>query len=123
MQAPPTEEKFLRVLEQQGFEQAVKLYNEYRAKDPQQPIFSEDFLNRLVGYKLINEKRFAQAIEIFKLNVEAYPTSANAYDSLGEAYMLSGNKEMAIKFYEKSVELNPNNQSGIEALRKLKGNP
>jgi pimeloyl-ACP methyl ester carboxylesterase len=122
-QVPPTEEKFLRVLEQQGFEQAVKLYNEYRARDPQQPIFSEDFLNRLVGYRLINEKRFAQAIEIFKLNVEAYPTSANAYDSLGEAYMLSGNKEMAIKFYEKSVELNPNNQSGIEALRKLKNNP
>ena len=110
-------------MQQQGFDQAVKLYNEYRARDPQQPIFSEDFLNRLVGFRLVNEKRFAQAIEIFKLNVEAYPTSANAYDSLGEAYMLSGNKEMAIKFYEKSVELNPNNQSGIEAIRKLKGNP
>ena len=106
--APPTEEKFLRVMEQEGFGRAVKLYHESRARDTQQPIFSENFLNQL-GYRLINQNRLTQAIEIFKLNVEAYPASANVYDSLAEAYMLSGNKEMAIKFYEKSIELNPNN--------------
>lgn len=120
--APPTEEKFLRVIEQDGFERAVELYSESRAGDPQQPIFSENFLNQL-GYRLINQNRLAQAIEIFKLNVEAYPSSANVYDSLAEAYMLSGSKEMAIKFYEKSIELNPNNKSAIEAVKKLKGNP
>jgi tetratricopeptide (TPR) repeat protein len=74
-----------------------------------------------LGYRLIGEKRLAQAIEIFKLNVDPYPRSANAYDSLAEAYMASGNKELAIKFYEKSVQLNPNNQSGIEALKRLEG--
>jgi len=37
--------------------------------------------------------------------------------------MLSGNKEMAIKFYEKSIELNPNNRGAVEAIKKLKGNP
>jgi tetratricopeptide (TPR) repeat protein len=119
---PPTEEKFLRVMEQEGFEQALKLYSESRARDPLQPIFSENFLNQL-GYKLISQNRFAQAIDIFKLNVEAYSSSANVYDSLAEAYMLSGNKEMAIKFYEKSIELNPDNRSAIEAIKKLKGNP
>jgi len=119
--APPTEEKFLRVMEQEGFERAVKLYHENRAGDTQQPIFSENFLNQL-GYRLINQNRLTQAIAIFKLNVEAYPLSANVYDSLAEAYVLSGNKEMAIKFYEKSIELNPNNRGAIEAVRKLKGN-
>ncbi|HEY0079574.1 MAG TPA: tetratricopeptide repeat protein [Pyrinomonadaceae bacterium] len=122
MQVPPTEEKFLKVLEQEGFEQAVKLYNEYRAKDPQEPIFRESFLNDL-GYKLKNENRLAQAIEIFKLNVEAYPSSANVYDSLGEAHMANGNKELAVKFYEKAIELNPNNRGAVEALRKLKSSP
>ena len=119
---PPTEEKFLRVMEREGFERTIKLYNESRARDPQQPIFSENFLNQL-GYRLINQNRLTQAIEIFKLNVEAYPASANVYDSLAEGYMLSGNKEMAIKYYERSIELNPNNKSAVEAVKKLKGNP
>jgi tetratricopeptide (TPR) repeat protein len=122
MQPPPTEEKFLSLMEQEGFEQAIKLYDESRARDPQQPVFSENFLNQL-GYRLINQTRLAQALKVFRLNVEAYPASANVYDSLAEAYMLSGNKEMAIKFYEKSIELNPDNTGAIEAVKKLKANP
>jgi len=61
-----------------------------------------------------------EAIEIFKLNVEAYPQSYNTWDSLGEAYMIAGNKELAISSYEQSVKINPNNSRGIEALNKLK---
>jgi tetratricopeptide (TPR) repeat protein len=109
-------------MEQGGFEHALKLYNESRSRNPQQPVFSETFLNQL-GYRLINQNRLEQAMEIFKLNVDAYPSSANVYDSLAEAYTRSGNREMAIKFYEKSIELNPNNRDAIEALKKLKGNP
>ncbi|MDQ3818164.1 MAG: tetratricopeptide repeat protein [Acidobacteriota bacterium] len=119
---PPTEEKFLKVFEQQGFEQAINLYRESRARDPKQPVFTESFMNQL-GYRLINQNQLSQAIEIFKLNVEAYPSSANVYDSLGEAYMRSGNKELAIKFYEKSIELNPNNKDAIETVKKLKSSP
>jgi tetratricopeptide (TPR) repeat protein len=120
IEPPPTEQRFLRVFEQQGFQPAIRLYNEYKSRNAPEPIFSESFLNNL-GYRLMGEKRLAQAIEIFKLNVDPYPRSANAYDSLAEAYMASGNKELAIKFYEKSVQLNPNNQSGIEALKRLEG--
>jgi tetratricopeptide (TPR) repeat protein len=61
-----------------------------------------------------------QAIEIFKLNVSTFPQSANAYDSLGEAYLVAGNKELAIKNYEKAQELDPNMSSAIEALKKLR---
>lgn len=121
MRPPPTEEKFLKVLEREGFARAVSLYRERRAKDPGQPLFSEDFLNQL-GYRLLYaEKRPTEAVEIFKLNVEAYPASANVYDSLGEAYAVSGDRELAIKFYEKSIELNPGNKGAVEAVRKLRG--
>jgi tetratricopeptide (TPR) repeat protein len=54
------------------------------------------------------------------LNVEAFPESFNTYDSLGEAYAAAGEKELAIRNYEKSLQLNPNSQSGIDALKKLK---
>jgi hypothetical protein len=40
---------------------------------------------------------------IFKLNVEAFPQSSDVYDSLGEAYMINGDKELAVKNYEKSL--------------------
>ena len=55
----------------------------------------------------------------YKLNVESFPQSSNVYDSLGEAYMINGDKDLAIKNYQKSVELDPKNSNGIEALKKL----
>ncbi|MEK6287021.1 MAG: tetratricopeptide repeat protein [Acidobacteriota bacterium] len=42
-----------------------------------------------------------------------------SYDSLGEAYMIDGNKELAIKDYQRSIELNPRNTNGIATLKKL----
>ena len=72
------------------------------------------------GYSLLSSKKIDEAIELFMLNVKLYPKAWNTYDSLGEAYALKGNKELAIKNYEKSVELNPKNDTGKEALAKLK---
>jgi len=43
------------------------------------------------------QEKVKEAIEVFKLNVEAYPESFNVYDSLGEAYMVNGDKDLAIQ--------------------------
>ena len=48
------------------------------------------------------------------------PESFNVYDSLGEAYAVQGDRALAIKNYERSIELNPRNKGGIEALAKLR---
>jgi tetratricopeptide (TPR) repeat protein len=76
-------------------------------------------LNAL-GYRLLSLKKVREAIEIFKLNVETYPQSANVYDSLGEAYMTNGDKEPAVRNYQRAVELNPQNTNAIEMLKKLR---
>ncbi|GAF76904.1 unnamed protein product, partial [marine sediment metagenome] len=60
------------------------------------------------------------AIRVFKLNVELFPESANAYDSLGEMYMKTGDKKKAIKNYKKSLELNSENDNAKQMLKKLK---
>lgn len=73
-----------------------------------------------LGYLLLHQKRFKESIEVFKLSVEAYPGSYNTYDSLGEAYMDDGDKDLAIQNYEKSLQLNPDNRNGLEMLKKLK---
>ncbi len=59
------------------------------------------------GYQLINEKRMDEAIKMLALNTERHPDSANAWDSLGEAYALKGDKENAVKNFKKSLSLNP----------------
>lgn len=69
-----------------------------------------------IGYDLLAEKRVNEAIDLFVLIVKYNPTSWNAYDSLGEAYALAGNKELAIKNYRKSLELNPESEGGKKAL-------
>lgn len=73
------------------------------------------------GYALMADKKLKEAIELFKMNVQLYPESWNVYDSLGEAYANAGDTALAIQNYEKSVQLNPKNDTGKAALAKLKG--
>jgi tetratricopeptide (TPR) repeat protein len=73
-----------------------------------------------LGYTLMAEKNYVQAINVFKLNVLMYPTVSNAFDSLGEAYYKMGNKAEAKKQYEKVLELEPNNANAKVMLEKLK---
>lgn len=80
--------------------------------------YDEYHLNGL-GYTILPTDKTA-ALQIFRLIVDIYPQSWNAWDSLGEALAVSGNKAEAIKAYEKSIALNPNNKPGIEMLKKLK---
>lgn len=57
------------------------------------------------GYRLMGEDRIEEAIAVFEMNVEAYPESANTYDSLADAYREAGRLEDARRNYERAVEL------------------
>jgi CubicO group peptidase (beta-lactamase class C family) len=99
---------------------ALKQYRELKATRNSEYDFREAELNTL-GYQLLQMKKVAEAIEIFKLNVEAYPQAANTYDSLGEAYLAHGDKELAITNYKKSLELNPQKAGATRVLASLTG--
>lgn len=101
-----------------GVDAALKQYHDLKAAHPTTYNFDEDEINSL-GYRLLNAKKFTDAIRILQLNVDAYPQSSNVYDSLGEAYMDAGNKPLAIANYQKSLQLNPKNTNGAVMLRKL----
>ena len=100
----------------------VAQYRELRKTSADAYDFREADLNT-VGYRLLTRGRVDDAIEVFKLNVEMYPKSANPYDSLGEAYAVKGDKELALKNYRKSVELDPNNKNAIDAIERLEKPP
>lgn len=101
-----------------GFEAMKKLFGEL--KNNSDFNFREGEMNDL-GYQLFLEKKDAlAAIEILKINAEKFPDSYNVWDSLGEIYYKSGNRSEAITNYEKSLQLNPNNNEGKRMLEEIK---
>jgi dienelactone hydrolase len=107
-----------KIIEQQGVEAAIKQYYDLKKGESERYDWGEPELNRL-GYILLNANRVKEAIEIFKLNVTLYPQGFNTYDSLGEAYLASGNRDEAIRNYKKSLELNPQNTNATNVLRRI----
>ncbi len=106
-------------VERNDIEATRRAISQFKANPQNAYVSAERDLNTL-GYELMGQKKLDLAVEVFKLNVEAYPGSFNVYDSLAEAYMNRGDRELAIKNYEKSLELNPKNFGAVAALEKLK---
>ena len=82
----------------------------------------EYLVNRVAYSKLRtrNESEKPKALPFFIMNTENFPKSFNAFDSLGEAYEVLGDKKNAIENYEKSLDLNPGNEQAIMKIKSLK---
>jgi len=104
--------------ELRGADQGAATYRELKQKYGD--AVTEETLNS-VGYALLARSHPREAVAALKMNVELYPDSWNAYDSLGEGYVAVGDTTQAIANYERSVKLNPGNGSGRLALQKLRG--
>jgi len=103
----------------QGAQAALPRYAEFKKSGSAKYKVEEGTLNGL-GYILLSSGQTQDAIAVFRRNVHEYPKSANVYDSLGEAYMKAGKKDLAIQNYETSLQLNPKNQNAMDMLKKLK---
>ena len=79
---------------------------------------SEDVVND-IGYDLLGRGHLAEGVALLRLNAEAYPESWNAHDSLGEAYARAGERDLAIRSYRRSLQLNPANENARTRLREL----
>jgi len=60
-------------------------------------------------------------VEIFKFNLDMFPTSANAFDSLAEGYEALGEKDLALKNFKRDYELKPKNDYAAEHIKQLEG--
>ena len=110
-----------KTISEKGIEAAISQYRDLKKTRPDDYNFNYDSELNLLGYELLRRGEKPQAIEVFKLNLEAFPNSWAMYDSLAEAYLADGNNELATKNYRRSVELNPDNSGGREALKRLEG--
>jgi sugar lactone lactonase YvrE len=113
-------DNMLAALQSDGVEAMIAEHRAWKSDPSTAAVFTETEVNAL-GYQVMSAGQLPAAIEIFKLNVEAYPNSWNVYDSLGEAYMNAGEKELAIENYEKSLQINPGNTNAVTMLDRIRG--
>lgn len=106
-----------QAVRQDGPDEAYKLYESLLRNGS--AYFGEWEANQ-VGYLFLQQGRTDESIRIFSDNVRNYPRSANAHDSLAEAYLKAGDSSQAAEHYRKSLDLNPRNENARAMLAKLK---
>jgi len=74
-----------------------------------------------MGYRHLENSEIKTAISVFQLNTDTFPESANTWDSLGEALMTKGDHEMAIRYYRRSLELDPDNSNAARMIDRMIG--
>ena len=102
-----------------GADAMVQEYHAYRA-DPETAGLLDEAEMSGWGYQTLLILPEA-ALKIFELNAESYPDSWRVYDALGNAYVRLGQPAEAIAAFERSLELNADNNNAAEKLKELRG--
>ncbi|HVN93959.1 MAG TPA: serine hydrolase domain-containing protein [Terracidiphilus sp.] len=111
-------EKLYEIIHESGIRAALEQYRTLKRSGDFD--LGESELNTL-GYQLLyGDKRAADAVAIFKLNAIEHPVSSNAFDSLGEAYRVNGENNLAVISYRFAMLLDPSNGHSAAELKKLK---
>jgi len=116
------EEDFVALVKNQGAAKAIEFYKKSKKSDPNVILFQRKTINNL-GWETAARGDIAEAIQIFELNILAYPEHYDPWDSYAEAVLIRGGKDyidIAIKKFEKSLEINPENTNAVERLLVLK---
>ncbi len=115
-------EEIERVIRQSGTDAARARFREIRTQLANEYYVDEREFNAL-GYKFLrDERKGPEAVAVLEMNTDAFPQSWNVWDSLAEAYMWGvGDRGMAKKYYQKSLDLNPDNQSAKDNLSQIHG--
>ncbi len=111
--------EFFGNLRQIGPEKAIAIFKAGRQGTSAPVPFTEGRMNML-GYLYLQRGDIAGAVQLFKLNTESFPASANTFDSYAEALLASGDTTGSIRNYEKSLELNPGNGNAASMLERLR---
>ena len=100
----PSVNEFLGLIRREGIDAAVKMAKEIQSQSPGEVVVNEQIFNR-EGYDLMAGKQLEDAVRILEFVTYIYPRSANAADSLGDAYLSAGQKEKALAAFRRTLEL------------------
>lgn len=114
----PASEFFALLNQPGGASKGATVFREARKRDPNAVVFPEYPVN-LLGYAKLQAGEKQDAIEVFKLNTEAYPASANAQDSLSDGYLAAGQNDLALAAEQKCLELLPADKNDAQFRAQL----
>lgn len=117
---PPAPGLLVHRLIEDGFDEGNAAFERLKGSYPAEALAPEATLNWLGTHFLYWWGREEEAVKVFELVTELYPKSANAFDSLGEAYLAVGRTEEAVLSYEKSLALDPKNENAADVLKRIK---
>ena len=100
------------------YDKAIQAYRAFHRQHPNDDLVSEGRLNGL-GYQFLRCFRVEEALAVFQLNTQLYPTSSNAFDSLAEAFEATGDTASAIDHYRRAAQLDVENTHARKKLAKL----
>ena len=102
--APPTPSEIVGLLSTKGLDGTAEIVDRFRKEAPEETVVDENVFNS-IGYGLVGEKRFGEAVAVLSLVTRIYPESSNAQDSLGDALLAASQPEAARAAYTRSAEL------------------
>jgi len=105
-EAPPTPGQMIALIEEQGVGAARALWQRFRKQDPQLALFREEELIGLARRRL-RQGPSAPAIEVLRLAAEVFPQSATVHGELGEVYLMTGARALALASFRRALELAP----------------
>ncbi len=109
------------VIRTKGIEAAKDLFEQGLASPGQLAQYEVNKLEiNKAGYKFLEEGLYDESIAVFTMYTRLFPSHANAYDSLGEAWYKKGDKKKALENYEKALELNPKSKNAAKYVNKIK---
>lgn len=115
----------LRVKVLENFDAGIAFYREICSSQPNVYDFSNEAadLNN-TGKFLMRRNRFDEAIRLFQLStLVAGQTPSNlsyTFSLIGDGYAKKGEKDLAILYYTKAVETDPNNDNAKGVLRSIR---
>lgn len=122
LQVLPPKQDVARVIaetyKKDGADAAFQQFQDLRSQRSAEVYFGEWEVNQL-GYLFLKEGHSEKALQILQYNAQAHPNSYNAHDSLGEAYLQTDNKVMALQHYRRSLQINPQNENAITRIKEL----
>ncbi len=105
-------------IRREGVEAAIERFKTGHALLDGKDIWTEGVLNAS-GYDFMGTDMHSDAIRLFEFTVEQYPESANAWDSLAEAYLIDGQNFLALQNYRKALEIDPSLKSAQNGVRNI----
>ncbi len=107
-----------RIGPEEGLEPVRVAYEAFRAARPSQDVTAEAIA---VGYRFLSGGRAAAGVAVFELNAKDHPDDPNSQFQLGEAYRYTGQRDRAVRQYERVLALAPDHPQAAARLALVRG--